>query len=66
MNKLETRPVVIFLPEQVRTGGDRYLVEVSRYLKRQKVSVEVIHMQHSTKEKRGLLLALDCLLANFT
>lgn len=59
------RRIVMFVPQEVHTGGDRYLVEIFKYFQRQKVLVEPIYLVHNTRAKHGLKLAVDCLLTNF-
>jgi len=64
MNKANSRHVVIFIPREVHTGGERYLVEVYGYLQRQGVPVKPIYLEHTTQERSGVALLIDCLLAN--
>lgn len=58
------RRLIIFLPQEVHTGGERYLVEVFNYLHSQGIRVEPIYLERSTEAKHGLALVLDCLIAN--
>lgn len=58
------RRVVMFVPMEVHTGGERYLKEVFTYLQRQGVAVEPIYLEHTTQERSGIALIIDCLLAN--
>ena len=65
MNNVNYRRLVIFLPQSAKTGGERYLMEVTDYLKRQGVKVLLIRQDRSIKGRKGLNLIYDCLLANF-
>lgn len=63
-DKGNDRRVIIFLPRQVHTGGEQYLVEVFDYLRRQEIPVEPVYLQNSKEAKKGLLLMIDILFAN--
>lgn len=56
--------VVIFLSRSVRTGGQRYLVEVLSYLQGHSVQVTPIYLDDFPKRYRKLGLVLDCLICN--
>lgn len=64
MKKANRQRVVIFLSKQVRTGGERYLMEVYTYLKNHGIPVEPIYIEGSSKGKHGVRLMFDCLLSN--
>ena len=49
----------MFLPQQVHTGGQRYLTELFAYLQSQGVPVEQMYLEHSTEGRTGLNLAID-------
>jgi len=65
MHKANHRRVVMFMPQKVHTGGERYLAEIFDHLQCQGVLVEPIYLENTTRERRGIALVMDCLLANF-
>ena len=65
MNEANCGRVVIFVPREVHTGGERYLMEVFEYLQRKGLHVEPIYIKQSDQERRGLSLVLNCLVDNY-
>ena len=57
--------VVMFVPKEVHTGGERYLMEVFVYFQRQGLHVEPIYIKQSDQERRGISLILNCLADSF-
>jgi glycosyltransferase involved in cell wall biosynthesis len=64
MKNARRQCVVIFLSRQVRTGGEKYLMEINLYLKIHGFSVEPIYIESFNKGQHGIGLILDCLLSN--
>lgn len=54
----------MFLPRQVHTGGQRYVVEVFSYLQRHGVQVTPVYLDDFPRWARKLGLVLDCLICN--
>ncbi len=57
--------VIVFVPQKIHTGGDRYLLEIFNHMQCQGVQVEAVYQESSMHSLGGIRLMVDCLLANF-
>ena len=57
--------IVMFVPKEVHTGGERYLVEVFAYLQQNRVQIKPIYIKNFTKERHGISLMMNCIVDNF-